>query len=110
MGFMVLAPGKAGLVGRNDRNAARIGHLEQSSLGGAVIAMALQLNVEPVPEQLHERVAARLRERPLPGHDRLVERAAGAAGERDQAVGRTLKPGDLGVRPLGDGLSGRRAN
>jgi len=53
MGLMVLALGKERLVGRNDRNAARIGHLEQSGLGGMVIAMALQLDVEPVSEQLH---------------------------------------------------------
>src|SRR5262245_40699554 len=96
----VLALGKERLVGCNQRNAARIGHVEQSGLGRAVIAMALQLDVEPIAEQLHERVAACLRERRLPGHDRLVERAAGATSERDQAIRRALKPGDPRMRPL----------
>src|SRR5690242_10182828 len=97
---MVLALGKERFIGRNDWNAPRIGHLEQSSLSRTIVAMALQLDVEPVGEQSYESVAACLRERALPGHDRLVERAARATAQRDQAVRRAIEPGNLGMRPL----------
>ncbi len=100
--LVVLARREEGLVGGDERQAHPIGELDERGLGDAVglAAVALQLDIEAVPEQPDERLAARAREISLAGDDRGVERAAGAAGERDQPVGLALEPGKLKMRPL----------
>ncbi len=99
MRLMILAAGKQRFVGGDERDAARIGELDQRGLGGAFGrgAVALQLDIEPVAEQPRQRLAASLRQGALAGDDCRVERAAGAAGQHDQPVGLALEPGQLEV-------------
>ena len=102
VGVVVLALGEERLVGGDERNVPGIGQLDQRAFGGALArrAVALQLHVEPVAEQLLQRGAARGGEIGLAGDDRRIERAARPAGERDQAVGRPVEPGKLQMRLL----------
>ena len=103
MSVVVLAPGEVGLVGRDERNALRIGKLDQRRLGRALgrSAMALQFDIEPVAEQPLQRRAATARKLGLAGRDRRIERPARPAGQRDQAVGLAFEPGQLQMRLLG---------
>ena len=102
VGVVILALGEERLVGGDERDVPGIGELDQRAFGGALArrAVALQLDVEPVAEQLLQRRAARAGEIGLPGDDRRIERPARPAGERDQAVGRAVEPGELQVRLL----------
>ena len=102
MGLVVVGGREQRLVGRDQRQTLGVGEVDEGPLGGAFLggAMALQLDVEPVAEQPHERLAARRGERRLPGHDRAVERPTGAAGERDHAVAVVLEPSQLEMRRL----------
>ena len=102
MRLVVFAAREERLVGGDERNPARIGERDQRRLGAAFgrAAVALQLDVEPVAEQPRQRLAAHVREMALPGDDRSIERPARAAGQRDQAVGLALEPGELEVRRL----------
>ena len=102
MGLVILARGEERLVGGDQRDAARIGEIDQrgSTVRSARHAVALQLDIEPVAEQALQVVAARQRQRVLAGGDGGVERATGAAGERDQSVGLAVEPGELDVRAL----------
>ena len=102
MRLVVLALGEQRLVGRDQRDAARIGELDERRLGGAFgrSAVALQLDVEPVAEQPRQRLAAPARQTALAGDDRRIERPAGPSGQRDQAIGLALEPSELEMRLL----------
>jgi hypothetical protein len=63
-------------------------------------AVALQFNVETVAEQPLQHLAARRRDRMLPGDERAVEWSIGTAGQRNQPASGVIKPGYLDVRPL----------
>jgi hypothetical protein len=89
--------GKAGGVGRDQRQAARIGEIDQPILGPRLsrIVAAADLDIEPVGKQLFQRRAivcgcARLilgiepRQRPLPAR-REAEQIVGPPGERLEA-------------------------
>ena len=88
------------LVGRYQRNAARVGELDQRGFRHPLgrDAVALQLDIEAIAEQACQRLAAAAGERALPGDDRGIERAAGAAGERNQPLGLAFEPSQLDVR------------
>ena len=100
--LVVLAGREIRLVGGDQRDALGVGHVEQHRLGEAFAldAVALQLDVEPVAEQRRQRVAARGRQRAVAGNDGSVQRPARPAGERNEAVGLALEPGELDMRRL----------
>ena len=102
MRLVVLALGEERLVGGDERDAARIGELDERRLGGAFGggAVALQLDVEPVAEQTRQRLAAPARQTALTGDDRGIERPARASGQRNQAIGLALQPSELEMRLL----------
>ncbi len=76
MGFIVVGAGEIRLVGRNQRQAHGIGHVDQRGFAAALALkiVALQFDVETVAEQPQQRIAARLRERGLVGQKRLRKR------------------------------------
>ena len=67
--------------------------------------MALQLDIEPVAEQRGELLAARRRKLGLAGREREIERPAGPAGQRDQAVARGSSAASLTCGGSSDGVS-----
>ena len=67
--------------------------------------MALQFDIEPVAEQALQSFKPRRGEMALPGRDGAVERSAGPASERDDAVGLALEPFELEARRLVSGVS-----
>ena len=85
----VLAPRVERLICRDDREAFRVGEIEQPRLELLLFlqAVALQFDIEPVAEVRCEPRAARRRKLGLPAREREIERSAGAAGERDQPRG-----------------------
>jgi hypothetical protein len=102
MRLVVVRRGKKRLIGRDNRNAARIGEFDQRRLGKPLgrHAVALQLDIEPVAEQALQYLATPGRECALACDDRRVERPARPAGQRDQAIGLALEPGELEMRRL----------
>ena len=102
MRLEILAPAVERLVGRDERDAVRVGEIEQAGLDLLFFrpAVALQLDVEPVAEHRGEPRAARRSQVRLPGRERVIERPAGPAGQHDQAIGRLLKRIQLDVRRL----------
>ena len=100
--FVVGAVGEIRLVGGDQRNAFAVGEIDQHRLGHALVrrAMALQFDIEPVAEQAGKRVEPRGGEMALAGGDRRIERAAGPAGERDDALGLAFEPVELEPRRL----------
>ena len=94
MRFVIGAVGEVRLVGGDQRNVLGISQIDQHRLGHALVggAVALQLDIKAVAEQAMQRIEPRGGEMALAGRDRAVERAAGSAGERDDAAGLTLKP------------------
>ena len=100
--LVVVGRGEIDLVGGDDRQRARIGELEQRRLGLDLVlqAVALDLDVEPVAENLLQRLQALERQLLLALAQRLVDGAVRAAGQRDQAGAVRLQPLDLDVRRL----------
>ena len=100
--LVVLARREERLVGRHERQTARIGEIDQLGLRQPLAwhAVALQFYVEAVGEELLQCFAARQRDRDLSGDDCAIERSARAAGKRDQAVGAVSEPADFNVRLL----------
>ena len=94
--------GEAGRVGRDQRQVATIGKLDQGLLGGLLgrIAAPRQLDIEPPGEQPFERVRIARRRIGLFARQQLGERALGAAGQRDQPVGAPFEHRDRHVRLL----------
>ena len=89
MGLVIVAPGKERLVRGDDRDAAPIGKIKKRRLDEALRLeiVALQLNVQPIPEQLREPLASGGRDISLAGRKRSIERPGGATTERNQAIG-----------------------
>ena len=81
--------GEIGLVGGDQRQALRIGELEQRRLDAALALqpVALQLDVEPAVEQRREPLQPRFREFRQAERQRPVDRPRRSAGQRDQALG-----------------------
>ena len=103
VGFVILPPGEERLVGGDERNAARVGKLDQRRLGHPFgrHTVTLQFDVEAVAEQPLQMFAARYQKRALSGPNRRVERPIGAAAERNQPVGLAGEPVKFEVRPFG---------
>ncbi len=102
VGFVILHGGKERLVGRDQRDAFAVSEIDQHRLGAFFGrgAVALQFDIEPVAEQFEQRVEPAGGEMALPGGDCRIERAARAAGERDDAVDFTFQPFKLEPRRL----------
>ncbi len=102
VGLVVGDGGEIRLVGRDQRDVLGISEIDQHRLGHALVgsAVALQFDIKPVAEQADERIQPRGGELALAGGDGKIERAAGAAGERDDAFGFTREPFDLEPRRL----------
>ena len=88
MRLVVGGGGEIGLVGRDQRQAAAVGELDQRRLGHFLgfEPVALELHVEAVAENLGEALEATFGE---VGHvmaERAVDRAGRPAGQRDEAV------------------------
>ena len=102
MRLVVGGGGEIRLVGGDQRQAFVVGEIDQHRLGRALgaRAVALQFDIEPVAEQAMQRVEPRGGEMALAGGDGAIERAAGPAGERDDAVGLAFQPVELEPRRL----------
>ena len=85
----------------------RVGEIEQRRLDLLFLrqSVTLQLDIEPVAEQPQQPLAARRRKLGLARRDREVERAAGTAGQRDQAVGAASSAASLRCGGSPDGVS-----
>ncbi len=96
----VLAVGEVALVGRDERQVLVVGDIDELRLDGFLLgqAVALELDVEAVAEDVLERLNAGCRNRCVIIGDRLVDGAVRAARERDQPLGVRCDVGDLGVR------------
>ena len=83
--------------------SVRVGEIDQRRLGGA-LAPACRGAAIRCRAGRRTAAAARRSAPPArsawPGDDRRIERPAGPAGQRDQAVGRAVEPGELEVRLL----------
>ena len=90
-------PGEVHVVGRDQRQVADIGQLDQRLLGPALrlLAMALQLDIEAVAEQTLQAVEQMLRGRRLAGRQQPAHAAAVAARDRDES---RRRPFELGQR------------
>ena len=99
MRFVVFPARKQWFVGGDERNPPRIGQFDERRLGAALRgrAVPLQLDIEPIAEQLQQALAAPVRQIALAREERRIERPAGTAGERDQAVALAFEPGELEV-------------
>ncbi len=88
VGLVQVGRGEVGLVGRHQRQAARVGLLDQPAFGLAlgVEPVALKLHVEAVAERRGEPVEQRGRLLAPAGDHEAVERAVRPAGQRDQSV------------------------
>ena len=102
MGFVVVIAGEIRFVGRNQRQAFRIGKIDQPALDAAlaVHAVTLQLDIEAIAEQFCQLLAARRRKLGIPRAERHGDRAVRAAGQRDDVFGFAVEPVELDVRRL----------
>ena len=102
MRLVVLRGREIRLVGGDQRQALAISEIDQHRLGHALRrrAVALQFDIEPVAEQALQSLKPRRGEMALPGRDGAVERSAGPASERDDAVSLALEPFELEARRL----------
>ncbi len=66
--------------------------------------MALELHIEPIPEQAHQRVGARLDQMRLCRHQGTVKHAVRASRQRDQTVRVPVEPPEFDMRRLGAGV------
>ena len=95
--FVIFARREERLVGRDQRNAARISEIDQARFRRALgrQAVPLQFDIEPVAEQALQLFATRQRQRVLAADDGDIERPVRPAGERDQARGLAVEPVSL---------------
>jgi hypothetical protein len=102
MRLIVVGGREIRLIGRDQRDAPSIGDVDQRRFRHTLQlhAVALQFDIEAIPEQAHEHIATRRRKGALPRRDRGIKRPARPAGQRDQAIGRAIKPSELDVRLL----------
>ena len=77
--FVVIDRAKVWLVGRNERDIPRIGKVEQMRFDRALCrkSVALQLDVQPITEELQQGRAATFGQVELPGSDGLLRAPAG---------------------------------
>src|SRR6185437_3341385 len=90
------------IVGRDDGNTVRVGEFEQRVFDGTFFGqtVALQFDIEAVAEdgfQFQQQVFARFR---LTRGKKLVQWAARAAGESNQAFGVFFQPRKIDMRPV----------
>ena len=106
MGLVVLGRGEEGFVGGDERNPLGVGEIDQCRLNHPLFrcAVALQLHIEPVAEQAHERVGSRLDQVRLSGHQSAIEHAVRAPRQRDQTVRMPVEPFELDMGQLGAGV------
>ena len=106
-----LGVGISGRIGRDQRQVARIGQLDQRRFGRLLdrIAAAAELDIEPAREQRLEPVEIVVRGRRLALGEQPRQRALAAAGQRDQAVGAPFQrvEGDMRLAPRPAGRDGR---
>ncbi len=104
MGFIIVGGREIRLIGRHQRQALAIGQIDQRRLGAAlaVEAVALQLDIQPVTEQLRQALTANGSQGRLIGIDRKRNWALRTAGQGDQALGLALQPVELDVWRLMD--------
>ena len=95
-------PAEMDVVGRDQWDFARIGDVNELVFGGALLgeAVALKLDIETVAENGFELSDQRLGGGALPFDDQLVDRAAGAAGQSDEAFGMCGELVELHMRPV----------
>ena len=100
MRLMVGRGGKIGLVAGDERQAARIGEIDQLRLDQPLMrqTVALQFDVQPVGKQRLEVVEARGGNVGAFGGEREIERPRRAAGQRDHPLGPRLKAGEVDMR------------
>jgi hypothetical protein len=102
--LVIVGGGEIRLVGRDQRQAHGIGHVDQDGFAAAFVLkpMALQFDVEPVTEQFREDIATRLSQNRQLGADGLRDHSFRSARQRDQPAGFTFQPLDLDMRRLVD--------
>ena len=100
--LVVVGLGEVDLVGRNDRQRAAVGKLEQRRLRLDLVleAMTLDLDVEPVAENSLQRLQALEGDLVLALAQRFADRPVGSARQRDQALAVRFEALDLDVRCL----------
>ena len=100
--LVVVGRGEVDLVGGDDRQAARVGEIEQRRLGVVLVlqAVPLDLDVQPVAEDLLQLLETLERCFLLALAQRQIDRAVGSAGQRDQALAVRFEALDLDMRRL----------
>ena len=88
MRLVVRGPAEIGLVGGDQGEAQTVGERDELRLDRAlrVEPVALDLDIEPRAEDFREALEPALRQVAKPRSQRPVDRAAGAAGQRDEAL------------------------
>ena len=105
MRLVVVGAREERLVRGDQRDAARIGLIDECAFGRALRRrfVALQLDIEPAVEQPAQGGESGREQRHLSREDRPVERAVRPAGERNQAFGRVVEPSELHMRRFSRG-------
>ena len=108
MRFVIRRPGEIGLVGRDQGQAGAIGESDQLRLDRALAVepVALDLDIEPRAEDIGQPLEPALGQVAKACSQRPVDRPAGAAGQRDEAL-RVFQRGEgkmrivavLGIEP-----------
>ena len=103
MGFVIVGSCEIRLIGCDQRDAARVGKLDQLRLDFLFLrqAVALQFDVKPVAEHALQGVTTRTDKMALSGGNRLVEDTAGTASKRDQACAVGFQRGNFHMRAFG---------
>ena len=88
MRLVVRGAAEIGLVGRDQGEAQTVGERDELRLDSPlrIEAVALDLDIEPRAEDFREALEPALRQVAEPRSQRPVDRAAGAAGQRDEAL------------------------
>ena len=88
------------VVGRDQRQVALVGEVDQRPFDPAllVLAVALQLDIEPALEQALKPVEHMGRCRRLAGGQQPADTAADATGQRDEPLGRIRRAPSAGER------------
>ena len=96
--------GKVHVVGADDRQALVIGEIDQRPLDAplVVLAVALQLEIEPAVEQLLQAIELMLRRRRLPAAQQPAEHAAGlpVKASRPSVWPSSSSSGSAAVEPI----------
>ena len=100
--FMVGASCEIALVGGNQGQSTGVGERQQIRLDARLVreAVPLQLDVEPITENLVKRGEPRRGKLCLTVFQRAVDRAVGTTGQGDQPGGKFFDARDLGVDRL----------